>query len=94
MIVRALLSHPQLGLNPSGFMDDDPSKHGQRMYDMPVLGSLSAIKAIALAHEVDEVVIAMPRAPGATVRQVVGAALEAGVRPAPFPPCSTSSPVR
>jgi len=80
MIVRELLSHPQVGLNPVGFVDDDWSKHGQRMYNLPVLGPLSAIKSIVLAHDVDEVVIAMPRAPGATVRQVVRAALEAGVK--------------
>jgi FlaA1/EpsC-like NDP-sugar epimerase len=80
MIVRELLSHPQVGLNPIGFVDDDRSKHGQRMYDLPVLGPLSAIKAIVLAHEVDEVVIAMPRASGSTVRQVVRAAIEAGVK--------------
>ena len=80
MIVRELLSHPQVGLNPIGFVDDDRSKHGQRMYDLPVLGALSAIKEIVLSHEVDEIVIAMPRAPGATLRQVVRAALEAGVK--------------
>ena len=33
-----------------------------------------------LTHEIEELVIAMPRAPGAVVRQVVRAALEAGAK--------------
>ncbi len=80
MIVKELLGHPQLGLRPVAFVDDDRSKHGHRMHDLPVLGPLGRIKDIALANEVDELIIAMPRAPGRTVREVVRAALEAGVR--------------
>jgi FlaA1/EpsC-like NDP-sugar epimerase len=80
MIVRELMGHPAVGLNPVGFVDDDRSKHGHRMCDLPVLGSLAAIPELVLTHEIDEVVIAMPRAPGAVVRQVVRAALEVGVK--------------
>jgi FlaA1/EpsC-like NDP-sugar epimerase len=80
MIVKELLGHPTLGLNPVAFVDDDRSKHGHRMCDLPVLGPLSAIPELAVAHEIDEVIIAMPRAPGAVVRQVVRAALEVGVK--------------
>ena len=42
MIVKELLGHPQLGLNPIGFVDDDRTKHGHRLCDLPVLGSLAA----------------------------------------------------
>jgi FlaA1/EpsC-like NDP-sugar epimerase len=80
MIVKELMGHPTLGLNPIGFVDDDRSKHGHRMCDLPVLGSLASIPDLVLTHEIDEVVIAMPRAPGAVVRQVVRAALEVGVK--------------
>ncbi len=80
MIVKELLGHPQLGLNPVGFVDDDESKHGQRMYDLPVLGPLSAIKDIVLQYDIDEIIIAMPRAPGRLVREVVKIAVEAGAQ--------------
>jgi FlaA1/EpsC-like NDP-sugar epimerase len=79
MIVKELMSHPALGLNPVGFVDDDRSKHGHHMCDLPVLGDLAAIPHIVVAHEIDEIIIAMPRAAGAVVRQVVRAALKAGV---------------
>src|SRR4051794_38456829 len=80
VIVKELLSHPQLGLNPIGFVDDDRSQHGHRLCDLPVHGSLSAIKDLVLRYDVEEVIIAMPRAPGAVVREVVRAAMEAGVK--------------
>jgi FlaA1/EpsC-like NDP-sugar epimerase len=80
MIVKELMGNPQIGLNPIAFVDDDRAKHGHRMNDLPVLGPLSAIKELVPAHGIDEVVIAMPRAPGPTVRTVVRAALEAGAR--------------
>jgi FlaA1/EpsC-like NDP-sugar epimerase len=88
MIVRELLGHPMLGLNPIGFVDDDRSKHGHRMCDLPVLGDLAAIPDLVLAHEIDEIVIAMPRASGAVVRQVVRAALVAGVKTRTVPAMS------
>lgn len=80
MIVKELLDHPQLGLNPVGFVDDDRSKQGNRMHDLPVLGPLTSIRDIVLAHDIGEVVIAMPRASGRTVRQVARAALESGAK--------------
>ena len=79
MIVKELLGHPQLGLNPVGFLDDDPSKHGHRLNDLPVLGPITSLEKIVLTQEIDEVIIAMPRAPGSLVRQIVRAALAVGV---------------
>jgi FlaA1/EpsC-like NDP-sugar epimerase len=79
IIVKELLSHPQLGLVPIGFVDDDRSKLGHRLCDLPVHGSLDQIRDLVLRYDVEEVIIAMPRATGAVVRHVVKAALEAGV---------------
>src|SRR5438094_2852104 len=79
MIVKELLGHPQLGLNPIGFVDDDRSKHGHRLNNLPVLGPVSKIKSIVLQHWIEEIVIAMPRARGGVVREVVRAAVAAGV---------------
>jgi FlaA1/EpsC-like NDP-sugar epimerase len=80
MIVKELLAHPQIGLNPVGFVDDDRSKHGNRLNDLPVLGPVASLEKFVLALEIDEVIIAMPRAPGHVVREVVRAALAAGVK--------------
>ena len=79
MILRELRSNPQLGLTAVGFVDDDPRKQNSRLNDVPVLGLLSQIPALIVEHSVEEIVIAMPTAPGRVVRGVVRAALDAGI---------------
>jgi FlaA1/EpsC-like NDP-sugar epimerase len=79
MVVRELERNPQLGLIPVGFLDDDAAKLGKKIHQVRVLGRLDQLADVVAAHEVDEVVIAMPTAPGATVREVVESARAAGV---------------
>ncbi|MEO7985558.1 MAG: nucleoside-diphosphate sugar epimerase/dehydratase [Gemmatimonadales bacterium] len=78
MIVKELMGHPQIGLNPIAFVDDDTTKHGHRLSDLPVIGALDQIPALVRGYDIEEIVIAMPRAPGKVVREVVRAAIEAG----------------
>ena len=56
MIVRELLGHPQLGLLPIGFVDDDQSKLNHRLHDVPVLGKLDDIPVTAKRLRIDEVI--------------------------------------
>jgi FlaA1/EpsC-like NDP-sugar epimerase len=80
IIAKELLGHSQLGLNPIGFVDDDRRKHGHKMLDLPVMGAISDLRALIGQHDIDSVIIAMPRAPGKLVREIVQAALEAGIQ--------------
>jgi FlaA1/EpsC-like NDP-sugar epimerase len=76
LIGKELCENQQLGLEPVGFVDDDRAKHGQRIHNLPVLGSLDQLTALAETHGVEEVLIAMPTAPGSVVREVVRRANE------------------
>jgi FlaA1/EpsC-like NDP-sugar epimerase len=80
MVVRELRQNPQMGLVPVGFIDDDPGKHGVLLNRVRVLGGRSAIPRLVLEREVDQVIIAMPSAPGKTIREIVTICEEAGVR--------------
>ncbi|HJQ20605.1 MAG TPA: nucleoside-diphosphate sugar epimerase/dehydratase [Gemmatimonadaceae bacterium] len=80
MVVKEIRSNPQLGLTPVGFVDDDRTKLGLRLGNLPVLGTLEQISAVAHNERAEELIIAMPRAPGSVVRKVVRAAYEAGLR--------------
>lgn len=71
MIVREMRANPQLGLEPIGFVDDDPLKHHLRIHSLPVFGSRTAIPEIAREYRVKRVIIAMPTAPGKAIRQIV-----------------------
>jgi FlaA1/EpsC-like NDP-sugar epimerase len=79
LVVKELSTNPALGLDPIGFVDDDPTKHRRTLLGLPILGALSEIKAIVESHSVSELVIAMPSARGDTIRKVVRAGLDCGI---------------
>jgi FlaA1/EpsC-like NDP-sugar epimerase len=79
MILREIRQNQELDLLPLGFLDDDPETHRKNVSGLPVFGPISSLGSIARSQDVDELVIAMPSAPGQVIRQVVRAALEAGV---------------
>jgi len=78
-IIRELIANPDWGLMPVGLVDDDPAKHRHRLHNVPVLGATSQLEHLIDRHSVDEVVIAMPTAPGRVVREVLRAAQRAGI---------------
>ena len=80
MVVRELQLNPNLGATAIGFVDDDPRKRGMRMLGLKVLGSTGEIEAILDETEPDEVVIAIPSAPGTLRGKVVAACREREVR--------------
>ena len=80
MVARELLRHPEAGLSPVGFLDDDPNKRGQTLMGLKVWGPLDQLPAAVRALGAEEVLIAMPSAPGSVVRRVVELARGAGVR--------------
>ncbi len=78
-VVQELLRHPQLGLEPVGFLDDDPTKRDMLIRGMPVLGDRNEITRLAKTLHVRQVIIAMPRATGKTIREVTQLCEQAGV---------------
>jgi FlaA1/EpsC-like NDP-sugar epimerase len=80
MVVRELQLNPNLGATAIGFVDDDPRKRGMRMLGLKVLGSTKQIATILDETDPDEVVIAIPSAPGQLRGQVVAACREREIR--------------
>jgi FlaA1/EpsC-like NDP-sugar epimerase len=79
IIAKEMLGNPELGLVPVAFLDDDVAKHNLKLHSVPVVGALDALPAVVKRLAIDEVIIAMPRASGRVVRDVVRAASEVGV---------------
>ena len=71
MMVREIMRHPEIHMRPVGFLDDDLSKLGRRIANVPVLGDLSRCEVVVEDEEVDEVLICIPSADGRTVRRIV-----------------------
>ena len=71
MAVREMLRHPEAGMRPVAFLDDDRSKHGQKFLGLPVVGKIKDMKEAVIKHNIDEVLIAMPSESGKVIRRVV-----------------------
>lgn len=70
LVVKELQKNPQLNLEPLGFLDDDPAKQKHQIYNIPVIGTLNDLAQVLDARPVDEIIIAIPSAPGKVVRLV------------------------
>jgi FlaA1/EpsC-like NDP-sugar epimerase len=80
LVLREMLRNPGLGLRPVAFLDDDPAKRGQRIEGVRVLGDTRDDLPRALDEaRPDEVVIAIPSAPGTLRARVVSACRARGV---------------
>jgi FlaA1/EpsC-like NDP-sugar epimerase len=79
LVAKELIASPHLGFDPIGFVDDDPTKQNHMLLELPIMGTLSSIKAIVEQFGVSELIIAMPSARGDVIRKVVRAGLDCGI---------------
>jgi len=70
LVVREIQKNPQMKLLPVGFLDDNPAKQNQQIYGIPVVGTITDLSKVLEKFSVDEVIIAIPSAPGRVVRLV------------------------
>jgi FlaA1/EpsC-like NDP-sugar epimerase len=80
LLLRELMKNPELGYRPVGFVDDDPRKQHMRVdRGLEVLGTTGELPEVLEDVEPDEVLIAVPSAPGTMRARVVSACREHGV---------------
>ncbi|MCD4752268.1 MAG: polysaccharide biosynthesis protein [Anaerolineaceae bacterium] len=70
IVVKELQKTPKLNLIPIGFLDDDPTKKNMVINDIRVIGTVTEIQKVLENYQVDEVIIAIPSAPGRVARLV------------------------
>jgi len=78
-LLREILSKPGLSMNVVGFVDDDPAKVGSSIHARPIYGPIARLAEIIEHLIVAKVVLAMPGAKPAVVREVVAVVNKAGV---------------
>ncbi len=71
LLAREMLRHPEAGMTPVGFLDDDPDKARFRFLGLRVYGGLADLPQVAERTRADELLIAVPSAPGSVVRELV-----------------------
>jgi FlaA1/EpsC-like NDP-sugar epimerase len=72
LVVREMMRNRELGLVPAGFVDDDPRKLGLRVEGVRVRGNTEAdLPKVLDETRPEEVIIAIPSAPGSTRGRIV-----------------------
>jgi FlaA1/EpsC-like NDP-sugar epimerase len=79
-LLEEIERRPHLKLAVVGFADDDVDKMGLRIAGKRVLGRIDDIPSLVARHDVGELLVAMPSAPGTVLRRIVQRCREAGVR--------------
>jgi FlaA1/EpsC-like NDP-sugar epimerase len=80
LVVREMQKNPQLNLIPVCFVDDDLGKQKQHLHDVQVVGTLEDIGRVVDEMAIEEVIIAIPSAPGEVVRRVIESCQRQGVQ--------------
>jgi FlaA1/EpsC-like NDP-sugar epimerase len=70
LVVREMQKNPNLHLMPVCFLDDNPDKLKQQIHGVPVVGTLDDLARTVMIRRINEVIIAIPSAPGNVIRQV------------------------
>src|SRR4051794_19273650 len=78
-VALELRRNPELRQIPIGFVDDDPRKQGMRIAGLKVLGTTRELPEVLDISEPDEVLIAIPSAPGELRQKVVSACRSRGI---------------
>jgi FlaA1/EpsC-like NDP-sugar epimerase len=82
-LLREMKRNRSLGYTPVGLIDDDPRKRRLRVQGTRVRGGRADLLRVLREVHVDEVIIAMPSAPGRVRQEIVESCRQAGV------PCTT-----
>jgi FlaA1/EpsC-like NDP-sugar epimerase len=80
MLARELQSNPVHQLEPIGLIDDHPGKRGQVISGIRVLGGRNDLADVAKRYDVETVIIAMPTASGAVIRELRELCVAANLR--------------
>ncbi len=79
LVVREMQKNPNLHLTPVCFLDDNPDKQKQAIHGIPVVGTLADLPRTMAVRRIEEVVIAIPSAPGDVIRRVADSCQRRGV---------------
>ncbi len=85
LVVKEMQRNPALGYTPIGLLDDDPRKRNLRLHGVRVLGTIAELDHVVRDRRPDEILIAIPTAPGELRNRIVETArpLEVPVKTLP-----------
>lgn len=73
-IIRELRNHVELQSKPVAVIDDDVTKIGKSINGVPIVGTRLSIREICNKESIDQIIIAIPSADKATIREIINEA--------------------
>lgn len=78
-VAKEAVRHPELGIRPIGFLDDDPTKAGKEIGNLRVLGTVADVVRVVRATGAERVIISSASIPSKVVARVMDACTPLGV---------------
>jgi len=79
LVAQEIARRPDLGIEPVGFVDDDPVKRGAVIHGIKVMGKTDDLDRLSRQHEVKQALITISNAPGTAIRSITEKCKEAGL---------------
>ncbi len=70
-LAQGMRQDPQLAFEPIAFIDDDPQKLNVYIQGVTVVGDRTDIAEVVQSLRIDRIVVAIPSAPGAAIREIL-----------------------
>ncbi len=77
--IKQIAAHPQLGIQPIGFLDDDPNKFSLVIHGTRVLGTVADAPRIAHLHGAEQALITIGNPSGEHLRRIVDQCRRCGI---------------
>lgn len=69
--LKGIQDNPHFSYLIMGLVDDDPKKRGRSLHGVQMLGGVESIPDLVKEHDIEEVFIAIPSAPGEVMRRII-----------------------
>jgi len=79
LVAREIATRPDSGIKALGFVNDNPQFAGMVIHGCPVLGRIDQFAEIVRKSGARQALIAIPAAPGNTIRHIVGLCEQCGI---------------
>jgi len=85
LFARHFLSNPYFPYDPVGFVDDDINKTGRTIHGLKIIDTGDSLASVCRKLNVKTVVLAIPSAPGKTIRKIFDTCNKSGLNPLVMP---------